>query len=56
MAYAFRIGHFVRLKGRPGIFEVVSHLATNENGVPLYCVRGARGEHIVSEHDISRRA
>jgi hypothetical protein len=52
----FRIGHFVRLKSRPGIFEVVSYLATDESGVALYCVRGARGDHVVSEQDISRRA
>ncbi|HEX2136230.1 MAG TPA: hypothetical protein VHG30_10050 [Microvirga sp.] len=52
----FRIGHFVRLKDRPGIFEVVSYLATDEDGVPLYCVRGARCECVVSEHDIARRA
>jgi hypothetical protein len=54
MARTFRIGQLIRLKGRPGIFEVMHQLVFNEGRVPLYSVRGTGGERIVGEHEIFR--
>jgi hypothetical protein len=54
MTHTFRIGQLVRLKGRPGIFEVVHYLAVSDGRVPLYSIWGASGERIVNEHEISR--
>jgi hypothetical protein len=54
MAHTFRVGQLVRLRGRPGIFEVVHHLAIDDGRVPLYSVRGTSGERIVGEHQIYR--
>jgi hypothetical protein len=54
MSHTFRIGQLVRLKNRPGIFEVVHQLAVGEGRIPLYSVRGTGGERIVGEHEIFR--
>jgi hypothetical protein len=54
MAHTFRIGQLVRLKGRPGIFEVMHQLVVSEDRILLYSVRGTGGERIVGEHEISR--